>query len=270
MTALVHSYNAATVQLGMDLGLEAVIDTLKNLGLQEKIDAYPSLLLGAVELPPIDVLQMYQTIAAGGYETPLRAILAVTDQENNTLQRYPLTVQQNVDPGAVFCLSYALQAVTTEGTGRSLQRLLPEGLTVAGKTGTTDNLRDSWFAGYSSTHVAVAWVGRDDNMPTGLTGATGALGIWAATMAKIDTSPLRAATTRHYQLVLCKYCYRARFLMKTAPSRRKPCCLLSAAGCCPRCCNASSDPKNNRKTNNNSELEKTLQKGLQSIFDFLQ
>ena len=129
-------------------------------------------------LPPVDI------------ETPLRAILAVTDQENNTLQRYPLTVQQNVDPGAVFCLSYALQAVTTEGTGRSLQRLLPEGLAVAGKTGTTDNLRDSWFAGFSSTHVAVAWVGRDDNMPTGLTGATGALGIWAATMAKIDTSPL--------------------------------------------------------------------------------
>ena len=118
MTALVHSYNAATVQLGMELGLDAVIDTLKDLGVQEEIDAYPSLLLGAVELPPIDVLQMYQTIAAGGYQTPLRAILAVTDQQNNTLQRYPLTVQQNVDPGAVFCLSYALQAVTTAGTGR--------------------------------------------------------------------------------------------------------------------------------------------------------
>ncbi len=189
--ALIHSYNVATVQLGMQLGLDNVIDMLKKLGIQEKISAYPSLLLGAVELPPIEVLQMYQTIAAGGYRTPLRAILAVTDQQNNTLQSYPLTVQQTVDAAPVYCLTNALHGVTTEGTARSLQNLLPEGLAVAGKTGTTDNLRDSWFAGFSGMHVAVAWVGRDDNSPTGLTGATGALGVWAATMAAINTSPLQ-------------------------------------------------------------------------------
>ncbi|WP_153304789.1 penicillin-binding protein 1B [Desulfocapsa sulfexigens] len=189
--ALAHSYNVATVQLGMDLGLDAVIDTIHGLGIEEDITAYPSLLLGAIELPPIDVLQVYQTIAAGGYKTPLRSILAVTDQTNTTLQRYPLTVQQAADPGAVFCLTTALQAATTTGTAKSIQHLLPEGLTVAGKTGTTDNLRDSWFAGFSGQHVAVAWVGRDDNTSTGLTGATGALKIWAATMAGISTSPLQ-------------------------------------------------------------------------------
>ena len=191
MQALIHSYNVATVQLGMDLGLDPVIDMLKHLGIQDTIRPYPSLLLGSVELAPIEVLQMYQTIAAGGYQTPLRAILAVTDQENNTLQRYPLTVQQSVDPGAVFCLSNALQEVAISGTAAALQRLLPEGLTVAGKTGTTNDLRDSWFAGFSGMHVAVAWVGRDDNQSTGLTGATGALGVWANTMAKINTSPLQ-------------------------------------------------------------------------------
>jgi penicillin-binding protein 1B len=190
MQALIHSYNVATVQLGMELGLDTVIDMLKKLGIQEEINPYPSLLLGAVELPPFEVLQMYQTIAAGGYQTPLRAILAVTDQDNNTLQRYPLTVEQTVNPGAIFCLSKALQDVTTEGTASSLQHLLPKGLSVAGKTGTTNNLRDSWFAGFSGMHVAVAWVGLDDNTSTGLTGATGALGVWAATMAAIDTSPL--------------------------------------------------------------------------------
>ncbi len=191
MQALIHSYNVATVQLGMELGLDKVIDMLRKLGIQENIDAYPSLLLGAVELPPIEVLQMYQTIAADGYKTPLRAILAVIDQQNITLQRYPLTVEQTIDSAAVFCLSNALQAVTTQGTASGLQRLLPEGLTVAGKTGTTNDLRDSWFAGFSGMHVAVAWVGRDDNKPTGLTGATGALGVWAATMAGISTSPLQ-------------------------------------------------------------------------------
>ncbi|MGW8193858.1 MAG: penicillin-binding protein 1B, partial [Desulforhopalus sp.] len=133
---LVHSYNVATVQLGMDLGLPAVIDTLGKLGVKGKIEPYPSLLLGALEMPPIDVLQMYQTIAADGYMTPLRAILSVTDRQNNTLQRYPLTIQQGADPRAVFCLTAALRAVTERGTARSLQRLLPFGLTVAGKTGT--------------------------------------------------------------------------------------------------------------------------------------
>jgi len=190
MQALVHSYNVATVRLGMELGLENVITTLHDLGIPEQIPAFPSLLLGAVEFPPIDVLQMYQTIAAGGYQTPLRAILAVTDRKNQLLQRYPLTVEQAADPAAVFCLSTALQEVTRTGTGHSLQQLLPAGLTIAGKTGTTDELRDSWFAGFSNSHVAVAWVGRDDNSPTGLTGATGALRIWADIMAEISTDPL--------------------------------------------------------------------------------
>jgi penicillin-binding protein 1B len=190
--ALTHSYNVATVQLGMDLGLDAVINTLQELGIERDIAHYPSLFLGTIELSPIDVLQIYQTIAAGGYKTPLRAILAVTDQENTTLQRYPLTVQQAVDPSAVFCLTTALQAATTRGTAKSLKHLLPEGMTVAGKTGTTDGLRDSWFAGFSGQHVAVAWVGRDDNKPTGLTGSTGALKVWAATMSGIGTSPLQA------------------------------------------------------------------------------
>jgi len=190
MQALVHSYNVATVRLGMELGLENVINTLHELGIKEQVQPFPSLLLGAVEFPPIEVLQMYQTIAAGGYRTPLRAILAVTDQQNQVLQRYPLTVEQAADPAAVFCLNFALQEVTRTGTGHSLQQLLPSGLTVAGKTGTTDELRDSWFAGFSDTHVAVAWVGSDDNSSTGLTGATGALRVWADIMAEISTAPL--------------------------------------------------------------------------------
>jgi penicillin-binding protein 1B len=175
----------------MDLGLEEVIRTLHDLGVTEDIQPFPSLLLGAIELPPIEVLQMYQTIGSGGYKTPLRAILAVTDLQHQLLQRYPLAVEQAADSGAVFCLTTALQEVTKSGSGSSLQKLLPPELTVAGKTGTTDDLRDSWFAGFSGSHVAVAWAGRDDNHSTGLTGATGALRIWAATMAAIATTPLK-------------------------------------------------------------------------------
>lgn len=188
--ALVHSLNVATVHLGMDLGLDAVMATLHSLGITKEIPPFPSLLLGAVELPPIAILQLYQTIAAGGYKTPLRTILAVTDHQNQLLQRYPLTVEQAAEPAAVFCLSTALQEVCKTGTGKNLQQLLPPALTVAGKTGTTDHLRDSWFAGFSGSHVAVAWVGRDDNKSTSLTGSTGAMRVWAETMGRITTTPL--------------------------------------------------------------------------------
>ena len=188
--ALVHSLNVATVQLGMDLGLDAVIDTLHRLGITRDITPYPSLLLGALELPPIEVLQMYQTIGAGGYRTPLRAILAVTDLDHRLLQRYPLTVEQAAPPGPVFCLTHALQEVARSGTAASLQHLLPRGLRVACKTGTTDELRDSWLAGFSGSQAAVAWVGRDDNKSTGLTGSSGALRVWASVMKSIDTAPL--------------------------------------------------------------------------------
>ncbi|MCP4337505.1 MAG: penicillin-binding protein 1B [Desulfobulbaceae bacterium] len=260
MQALVHSYNVSTVQLGMELGLDAVIDMLKKLGMQEEIDPYPSLLLGAVELPPIEVLQMYQTIAAGGYKTPLRAILAVTDQENNTLQRYPLTVEQTVDPGAVFCLSNALQAVTTTGTASSLQRLMPTGLSVAGKTGTTDKLRDSWFAGYSGMHVAVAWVGRDDNKPTGLTGATGALGVWAATMAGIDTSPLQPQPPENINWYYADIPAGQIFNQK-CDTDQETLLPFIGGGLLPEVINCG-QPGNN--------LERALQKGLESILDFLE
>ncbi len=188
--ALVHSMNVATVRLGMELGLDSVIDTLHRLGISEKITHYPSLLLGAVDVSPISILQMYQTIAAGGYRTPLRTILTVMDRNGRILQRYPLTVEQAARPAPVFCLTNTLQEVTRTGTAASLKHLLPPALTVAGKTGTTNDLRDSWFAGFSGSHVAVAWVGRDDNKSTGLTGASGALRVWAGLMNKIATRPL--------------------------------------------------------------------------------
>ena len=259
--ALSHSYNVATVQLGMELGLDTVIDTLQRLGIEEEITPYPSLLLGAVELPPIAVLQMYQTIAAGGYKTPLRAILAVTDLENVTLQRYPLTVQQAADPGAIFCLTTALRAATTTGTASSLQHLLPKGLTVAGKTGTTDQLRDSWFAGFSGGHVAVAWVGRDDNKPTGLTGATGALKVWSTTMAGISTTPLQPhppANIDWYYTDLSN----GRILSSKCGKKRGTLLPFIHGGLLPE---VSSCKEQERK----NSFKQKLQKGMDKLLDFL-
>ena len=189
--ALARSLNLATVNLGLELGLQPVIATLHALGVNREIDPLPSLLLGAVSLSPLEVTQIYQSLAAGGFRSPLRAIRAVLDNAEEQLQRYPLTVAEAADPAAVFLLNRNLVEVTESGTAVRLRRQLPEALTVAGKTGTTNDLRDSWFAGFSADRVAVAWVGRDDNASTGLTGAQGALPVWADLMRTIDNLPLQ-------------------------------------------------------------------------------
>ena len=189
--ALARSLNLATVNLGLDLGVGAVADTLRALGVARDIDPYPSLFLGALSLSPLEVTQVYQTLAAGGFRSPLRAIRAVLDAEQHPLQRYPLTVAEAADARAVYLLDRNLVEVTQSGTAAALQRLLPAGLQVAGKTGTTNDLRDSWFAGFSGDRVAAVWVGLDDNTPTGLTGSQGALPVWADLMRGIDNQPLQ-------------------------------------------------------------------------------
>jgi penicillin-binding protein 1B len=188
--ALVRSFNVATVRLGLDVGLDAVRETLRSMGVERTVRAYPSLLLGAVSLSPLEVAQMYQVLAGGGFLTPLRAIREVTAQAGAPLQRYPLTVQPAADPRVVFLVEEALRRVLTEGTAASARDRLPPGLVAAGKTGSTDDLRDSWFAGFTADRLAVVWVGADDNEPTGLTGAAGALPIWADLLSRVGATSL--------------------------------------------------------------------------------
>jgi penicillin-binding protein 1B len=188
--ALAESLNLATVHLGLTIGLESVIDNLYRLGIRRPLQPYPSLLLGAVSLSPLEMTQMYQTLANGGYGATLKSIRDVTDAQGKPLSRYPLTIESRVDSRAVYLLRHALSEVTRSGTGKALQWLLPGDVEVAGKTGTTDNLRDSWFAGFDQKHIAVAWVGRDDNRPIGLTGSSGAMRVWARLMNAIGVSTL--------------------------------------------------------------------------------
>ncbi|ORU94068.1 MAG: penicillin-binding protein 1B [Cycloclasticus sp. symbiont of Bathymodiolus heckerae] len=189
-TALSHSYNLATVRLGMELKVPNVKRTLEQLGVRRPIKPYPSLLLGALSLSPIEVTQMYQTLAGDGFFTHLRSIQSVTSSEHSALQRYALRVQQVVNPSAVYLVNTALQEVMREGTGRSAYRYLSQDYNLVGKTGTTDELRDSWFAGFSGDYLAVVWLGRDDNKPSKLTGASGALQVWSSVMQSISKEPV--------------------------------------------------------------------------------
>lgn len=190
-TSLAHSYNVATVRLGMDVGVGRVLHTLARLGVTERFRPYPSALLGAVALEPFQVAQMYQTLASGGFHTPLRAIREVLSIEGKSLRRYDVTVRQAMEPTSVFLLNRAMQEVMRSGTGASLYSRVPWEWAVAGKTGTTDEMRDSWFAGFTGDRLAVVWLGRDDNRPTGLSGATGALPAWGDIMLRIGAQPLR-------------------------------------------------------------------------------
>lgn len=182
--SLAKSYNQSTVHLGMDIGIPAVVDMLKRLGIERAVKPYPSLLLGAESLSPFEIATLYQTIAANGFRTPMRSIRLVTDANGEELSRYPFEVKQVVSAENIYLIQYALQAVTHEGTGRGVYHSLPTSINVAGKTGTSNDQRDSWFAGFAANRMAVVWLGLDNNDKLPFTGSGGALKVWRNLMLK--------------------------------------------------------------------------------------
>ena len=188
--ALARSYNLATVQLGMAVGVDQVANTIRRVGYHETFSELPSVLLGAVPMTVMDVGQLYLTLASGGFKTPIKGIRAVLSNEHQPLARYPLTVDQVVAPEFNSLITYALQEVVRNGTARVVLNGFTHDYGLAGKTGTTDDYRDSWFAGFSGNYLTVVWVGRDDNESTGLTGASGAAKIWSRVMRNIPQQRL--------------------------------------------------------------------------------
>jgi penicillin-binding protein 1B len=189
--ALIKSRNTPTVRVGVTLGMNNIVEKLHDMGITTEIPPYPSVLLGALELSPLEVQQMYQTIASGGTYTPLKSIRFVMDSFGQTLKRYPLNVKQVATPEANYLLTYAMNQITKRGTAKYLAKSLPAWKNSAGKTGTTNNKRDSWYAGFTGQHVASVWIGRDDNKETGLTGGTGAIKVWSDLFKVLPTRPLK-------------------------------------------------------------------------------
>ncbi|WP_299944665.1 penicillin-binding protein 1B [uncultured Microbulbifer sp.] len=183
--ALAKSYNLATAHLGLDLGLQNVRQTIRRMGVEAHLPRVPALLLGAVEMTPFEVAGMYQTIANGGETVQPRTLLAVADAEGGRVQHFRSHTHRGVDPVPAYLLRWGLEQAMREGTGRRFAKRLPRSVAFAGKTGTTNNNRDSWFAGFSPDVTTVVWLGRDDNERTRLTGSTGALPIWTEIMRKL-------------------------------------------------------------------------------------
>jgi penicillin-binding protein 1B len=190
--ALAHSYNQSTVRVGMAVGPQRLSDLLRTLG---GIDAgqNPSLILGSLDQSPYAMAQLYQFLASGGEIQPLHAVRGVLDANGKALNRYddaPKPAQAG-DAVAARLVTSALQEAVSSGTGR---QLISDGLgrlQPAGKTGTSNDSRDSWFAGWTGDHLAVVWVGNDQNASTGLYGATGAMRVWSGLFSRLPSAPLQ-------------------------------------------------------------------------------
>jgi penicillin-binding protein 1B len=185
--ALSESLNLATVGVGLSVGIGKVAQTLQRFGLPQAPAPVPAILLGAVDVTPVEAAQLFNGLANGGFRNPLRAVRAVISQDGKTVKAFPLQVTQVASPEVVYQIDRMMVHVMDHGTGRPARALLPPGLVVAGKSGTSSDYRDSWFAGFSGSHVAVVWIGYDNDQPTGFTGSAGALPVWAHLMGSLGT-----------------------------------------------------------------------------------
>lgn len=178
MDALARSLNIPTVNIGMKVGLSKIIDTQKAMGWDNvEIPKVPAMLLGAYTISPYDVTKLYQTIANQGGRIELTTVDTIADRQGNIIYQHDKTAKQVVPQEAAFQTLFAMQQTVERGTARSLQNDYAD-LRLAGKTGTTNDARDTWFVGIDGKNISTVWLGRDDNGETKLTGASGALQIY--------------------------------------------------------------------------------------------
>jgi penicillin-binding protein 1B len=185
--ALAQSLNLATVHLGTTVGLEHIQSRFVELTGQRPANRYPSFLLGAESMAPVDVLELYGNFASGGFRTPPKTVIAVLDEHDDPVSHHPFELEQSIAPEHAAAINRALEIVMAKGTGR-FSPYARSG--IAGKTGTSNDNRDSWFAGFDNDKVSVVWVGRDDNTITNLTGSSGALRVWTEMTRRDGINPL--------------------------------------------------------------------------------
>ena len=174
---LTYSYNVPSVNLAAAIGFDEVVSTLNRLGADKRVKPLPSVALGAVDLSPLQVNQVYQTISNNGLLRPLYALYSVSSHNNTLIWKRTEESQIRANEDATYLLNYALHKVTLEGTAKRINVEFPS-INMAGKTGTTDDYRDSWFSGFDRNLVTSVWLGNDDNTPINMSGASGALAVF--------------------------------------------------------------------------------------------
>jgi penicillin-binding protein 1B len=186
-TALAHSLNVATVQLAQQVGYAKVVAMARRAGLNQAIQATPSVALGAYETTPLEIAGAYTMFANQGMRVTPTTISLARAPDGTVLYQHQPEQHSALDPRVAYLMVNMMQEVLRSGTGAGVRQL---GFTLpaAGKTGTS---RDGWFAGFTSELLCVVWVGFDDNRELNLEGARSALPVWTEFMK-------RAAKMREY------------------------------------------------------------------------
>ncbi|HEX7325434.1 MAG TPA: penicillin-binding protein 1B [Rhodanobacteraceae bacterium] len=187
--ALANSVNLASVHLGLALGVKRVAAFLRSFGLTD-VGNNPSILLGAVDMSPFQLAQLYEFFADDGHALPLLTLRGVLNAQGKVLRRYSVKPGKGEYQQPERLVRWMLQQVTAYGTAAAVDASGLADLHAAGKTGTSTGQRDSWFSGFDGDRLAVAWMGRDDNQTTHLWGASGALRVWMNLFSKIPSTPL--------------------------------------------------------------------------------
>ena len=183
--ALEYSYNVATATLALNAGLKNIVKTAKDAGIESNLESVPALALGAFESTPIEMAYAYSVFANGGIRVKPVTVKQIVTRNGDVLERKRTKVKKMFNSKPIFLVTHILEGVLKTGTAKAAKLYGYKGI-AAGKTGTTSNYRDSWFVGYTPKLLALSWVGFDDNTTTTLSGASGALPIWADFMAHAE------------------------------------------------------------------------------------
>jgi len=179
--ALAHSRNLGTIHVAQQAGYDRVAAFWKTLGLGAPPKAYPSIALGVFEATPYEIATAYTLFPNGGMLRSLQHISRIVSGGKDVLKKSTVVAREVSKPDTTFLVTNMMRSVLNEGTAASA-RAMGFTLDAAGKTGTTNDLRDAWFAGFTPELLTVVWVGFDDNQPVGLSGARAALPIWTQFM----------------------------------------------------------------------------------------
>ena len=180
--ALARSRNIVAIKVAEATGYDQVADMWTRVGVGTPPKAFPSIALGVFEVTPLDMATAYTVFTNGGSVRPLTAVTSIVE-DGKAKKLPPVVVRQIASAQTTYLVTSMMRSVIEEGTGHGV-RAAGFTLDAAGKTGTTNDLRDAWFVGFTPDLLTVVWVGFDNNQPIGLGGATAALPIWTSFMKK--------------------------------------------------------------------------------------
>jgi penicillin-binding protein 1B len=183
--ALAQSYNIPAVRAAMDAGVPNVIRTAMNIGVESKLEPYPSISLGSFEVTPLEIAFAYSVFANLGVKAEPISILAVATRDGNLLENREVKMKRVAPASVCYVMNDMLKDVFQYGTAGKA-RSLGFKRDFAGKTGTTSNYRDAWFVGYAPRVLSLVWIGFDDGHSVRLAGGDACVPIWTSYMNKIS------------------------------------------------------------------------------------